>query len=434
MGKASRFARLLASASLLAAMAACGGGLDLGPAGDTVASIMPSERPADRALSALSRGDTGIAENYALTALRKNPKDPIALVVAGMVYQSTARYDLARQYYDVILSNNITGTLMMPGSNGEVQPRNVLDIAKANMETINKITGRTVARSVADSGRAPGIDFVPPAVTDAENSVVARFRILKRLLDEDLITPDEFTSRRRANVGALLPLTSPPPAAGLERPVPADEQIVQRLKALRTAVEARELAPREQAEERQIILDALLPAQPRAMAMPSLPPKDLLEAAQAVGRTERLRALGLISSDEMAREKVAVDQALDAPAPGKPMEGTATGLRYGRLPPAGSGATAVTSQPLAAGGTAWGISVGLAKSEAAAGTAWERVKAKFPEDLGALRLGAKKVELREKGSRWRVVAGPLDSKEAAQKLCKTLKLHRQSCDPAPFDQ
>jgi len=434
MGKAYRIAPMLAAVSLAMGLAGCGAPLDLSGAEQSMASIMPSERPADRALTALAHGDTGNAENYALTALRKTPKDPTALMVAGLVYQSTGRYVLARQYYDVILTNNIAATLMVPGDNGIMQPRSVLDIAKANLETIDKITGRKTAHSMADSGRAPGVDFVQAPVNDAETNVAGRFRALKRLLDEDLITPDEYASRRRANIGALLPLTAPPPAQGLERPIPPDSQIVQRLKALKVAVEARELAPREQTEERQIILDALLPAQPRAVSLPPLPPRDMLEAAQAVGRAERMRAAGLISSEEMTHEKVALDMVLDGPTPGKPVEGTATGLRYGSLPAAGSTAVPVAVQALAAKALGWGVSVGLAKSEAAAATTWDRVKAKFPEDLGPLQLAAKKVDLREKGARWRVVAGPLDSQEAAVKLCKTLKLHRQSCDPAPFDK
>ena len=425
---------MLAAMSLVVGLSGCGTPIDLSGAEDAVASIMPSERPSDRALTALAHGDTGNAENYALTALRKNPKDPTALMVAGLIYQQTGRYDLARQYYEVILTNNIVATLMVPGDNGVIQPRSVLDIAKANIETIDKITGRKIPHSVADSGRAPGADFIMTPVNDAETNVAGRFRILKRLLDEDLITPDEYASRRRANIGALLPLTAPPPAQGLERPIPSDTQIVQRLKALKVAVEARELAPREQTEERQIILDALLPAQPRATTLPPLAPRDMLEAAQAAGRAERMRAAGLISSEEIAREKAALDMVLDAPPSGKPPEGTATGLRYGPLPAAGTTAVPVTSQPLAAKAAGWGVSVGLAKSEDAAATTWDRVKAKFPDDLGSLHLMAKKVELREKGSRWRVVAGPLDSREAALKLCKTLKLHRQSCDPAPLDK
>jgi len=433
MGKASRIGPMLVALSATLALADCGGLLDPRGSSDTFVSALPGERPADRAMSALSRGDTAAAESLALAALRKNPKDPYALLVAGMVCQNTGRYDLARQYYDVIVTNNYAATLMAPGDNGVMQPRSTLDLAKTNLDAIDKITGRRAARTVAESGRAAGVEFVAPTANDAETNVVARFRALKRLLDEELITPDEYSVRRRANAGALLPLSLSPPAVGLERPTPADSQIVQRLRALKTAVEARELSPRELAEERQVILDALLPSQPRTLALPPLPPRDMLEASQAVGRVERMRAAGLISSDEAAREKAALDRALDGSLQaGKPVEGTATGLRYGAA--GGRGVPDVSTQALPPKDLPWGVSIGLAKSEAEAQTTWERVKSKFPEDLGNLQMTTKKVQLREKGARWRVVAGPLASQDAARKLCKTLKLHRQSCDPAPFDK
>ena len=396
-----------------------------------VVLLDPTASAADRALSALSRGDTANAENFALSALRKNPKDPYALLVAGMTYQATARYDLARKYYEVILTNPTTAMMTVSGENGTVQRTPVMDIARANTAVIDKITGRSEPRSIFNSGRAPGQEAAPPPVSDAETNVAGRFRILKRLLDEGLITPDEFSARRAANVGALLPLSAPVPAPSLERPIPHDNQIVDRLRALKAAVEAREMAPADQGAERAVILDGLLPAQPRARAMPPLPPKDMLDAAQAVGRLERLRAAGLITADEAGKERAALDHALQAQLAGRPVDGTATGLRYGRIP-AAAPQSPVSAQPLPAAGSAWGVSLALSKSESGAKVAWEKIKAKFPMELGDKQFVAHRIELRGKGVRWRVIAGPLDGKEAARKLCVALKLHRQSCDPALF--
>jgi len=428
MSTGSRIGRPLLALAAAAALAGCAALVDPKGTTDDLMSVLPTERSADRAMSALSRGDTVGAENWVVSALRKNPKDPYALLIAGLVYQNTGRYDLARQYYQVILTNQPQVTLMLPGDDGVVRPRPVIDVARTNIAVIDKITGRSTPRSSLESGRAPGSEVAAAPASDAESNVASRFRILKRLLDESQLTPEEYAARRAANLGALLPYSVPPPANGLERPIPADSQVIARLRDLKAAVEGREISPRQESEERAVILEALLPAQPGSRMLPPLPPKDMLDAAQAAGRLERMRAAGLVSADEAAREKAAMERALDTRMAGKPVEGSATGLRYGGLPPA---ANAVAATSLAA--SAWGVALASTKTEADAHAAWDRIKAHFPEDLAGMSLAVKKVALREKGVRWRVVAGPLDGKAAAVKLCKALKLHRQSCDPAPFE-
>ena len=68
---------------------------------------------------------------------------------------------------------------------------------------------------------------------DARTRAIAdRFLVLQKLRDEQLISPEEYRARRTTNIGALLPLTEPPPAKGLECSVPALEQLVDRLKSL----------------------------------------------------------------------------------------------------------------------------------------------------------------------------------------------------------
>lgn len=74
-----------------------------------------------------------------------------------------------------------------------------------------------------------------------------------------------------------------------------------------------------------------------------------------------------------------------------------------------------------------GVSLATATNEDEARTLWEGIKRKFPEELGKSEASFRPSS---DGSKWRVLVGPLASKAAATKLCKTLKLHRQSCDPA----
>ncbi|MBC7951716.1 MAG: SPOR domain-containing protein [Rhodospirillaceae bacterium] len=433
----------------VATLAGCAAVLDPQGTQDTLGGYV-NQGASDRALAALSRGDNAAAERHALTALKYSSKDPVALMVAGLAYQGMARYELARQYYEVIITNQIPGTIMMPGDGGVAMPRSIVDVARANVGVIDKITGRSVPRSIQESGRLPGASTVgaPPflygdslagpsrpmvnasqmepvgyapagRVSDAETNVAGRFRILKRLLEEGLITPEEFNRRRTANAGALLPFTSPSGSVGLDRPIPGDEAVVARLRDLGITLETRAITPAQHAAERGTILDALLPAQPRKLDNPPMPPRDMIEAGQAVGRVERMRGVGLVSDAEAKKEKDAIERSLDGQLAGLRVNGTATGLRAGA--PGSAGPMAAPT----AKATGWGVALTSVKSEEAARKAWEGIKAKFPEQLGGMDAQFKHV-----GARYKVIAGPVASKDAAKKLCKTLKLHRQACDAA----
>ncbi|MCR6632463.1 MAG: SPOR domain-containing protein [Magnetospirillum sp.] len=453
MRTVSRLGRTAAAVMVLAAMAGCAPLKDPRGTQDTV-SGMVNAGATDAAMAALTRADYAAAERYAITALRYNPKDPTALLAAGLAYQGMGQYDLARQYYEVIVTNQVPGTIMSPGDGGVVMPRSVVDVARANMAAIDKITGRSVPRSIQESGRPPGAPGVgappfpdiapmnppgrplvsagqlepiaatavsaPGRVSDAEANMAGRFRILKRLLDEGLIAPEEYNRRRAANAGALLPFTQPPPSTGLDRPTPGDEAVARRLRDLADALERREMTPTEHSGERTTILDALLPERPRRLEVPPRPPKDMIEAGQAVGRAERLRAAGLVSDAELRQERDAIERSLDAQLNGQRVAGTATGLRPGAPGSAGPAAAAP-----AATVSGWGVALASAKNADAAQKAWAGIKAKFPDDLAGL-----EAHFKAQGSRTRIIAGPLASKDAARKLCKTLKLHRQACDPA----
>jgi hypothetical protein len=461
MNRLSRLGRTATAVMAALALAGCAAALDPNGTRQTVRGMF-NQDASDRAMSALTRADYSAAERHALTALRYNARDPVALLVAGMAYQGTGRYDLARQYYEVIITNQLPGTITAPGDGGVAMPRSVVEVARANTAVIDKITGRQVARNAAQSGSMPGpsligappfpvVDRGPaampgrptvaasplepmngvsasvtaPVASEAETNVAGRFRILKRLLDEGLLTQEEFSRRRAANQGALLPFSVSPPSVGLERPIPGDEAVVRRLREIGQTLETRATSPAQHAAERSTILDALLPDKPRKLEAPPLAPKDMIEAGQAVGRLERLRAAGLVGADEAKRERDAIERALDNQLGTQRVAGTATGLKAGA--PGGTSALAAANGKVAG---AWGVRLASLKTEDAARTSWNSIKAKFPEDLKAFDASFKKVTQGEKGQRWQVIAGPVADKAAAQKLCKTLKLHRQACDPA----
>jgi len=444
--KTGRFAPIVLAALATGSLAACGAFTQPHEMFDDVRQLVDSGNQTDLALNALTRSEMSEAERHALQALRINPRDPYALYVAGMVYQSTGRFDLAHQYYEALIANRPQATLTTTVQ-GMPQVRSLIDIAQANLTVVDRLSGRYVPRSAAQSGRMPDLDTLAgepqapqaggsgrgpivaqpldatgapgPAVgpTDGETNIASRFRLLKRLLDEGLITPDEYSRRRAANLGALLPYAVPtPPALGLDRPAPGDAQVLDRLKALTQSLETRAISPAEHAAERTTILDALLPATPRQLDLPPLPVKGVMEGASAVGRAERLRAAGLISADESRSERSAIERQLDGLGGAAP----ASALRQA---PSSGRAKAAAASPA-------GIGVILAtlKSEDAARTGWARIKAKFPEELGAMDASIFQVELPKKGTRWQVVAGPIKSRDEARKLCKTLRLYRQPCD------
>ena len=125
-----------------------------------------------------------------------------------------------------------------------------------------------------------------------------------------MITKDEFLSRRTANVGGLLPLTSTPPATGIDAPVPSPDLIIERINVLKDAVESRAITPREFSAERDVIIEALLPPNPRTRMKPKAPSKDILGAAKDLRKLEVIYDLNLITSKEKDAEKKAIERYL----------------------------------------------------------------------------------------------------------------------------
>ena len=449
MMKGAWFGRNVGVALAMSVLVGCGAMND--PQGPmNVLDAATTLESSDRALAAMTRGDYTSAERLAIQVLRRDPKDPVSLLVAGVSYQAMGRYDLARQYYEVIITNQNQATIMVPGDSGIVSPHSVLDMARSNLAVIDKTQGRGQARSAQESGRLapPSTLGAPPLpifeansrpvvngnrlepigaaarITDADANVAGRFRIMKRLLDEGLVAPDEYSRRRAANLGALLPYSVGGGASGLERPTPQDQAIITRLKDIAQTLETRATSPAQHAAERAVILDALLPVQPRSMENPPPPLHDMIEASAAVGRVEKLKAAGLISDAEGKKERDSIEKSLDSYLGTQRVAGGMTSLRPGTV--AADGKKAATTP--AAKPTGWGVVLSSSSSEEAAKKSLDSLKAKFPEELGTVSLSTNSVQGKN-GQRWRVVGGPLAGKDAAAKLCKTLKLHRQSCDP-----
>lgn len=486
-----RVAALAVAVSLPAlAVSGCAGMYD--PEGFSTAMAPGYGQPqADAALAALARGDYHRAETQAAAALARDPENPYALLAAGVAYQHTHRPDMARDMYGRILMLQSPAVVSGPWW-GET-PRLVSEVAADNLRALGGMPMMApMAPMAAVAAAEPGMAAMGDAAAlgdDAPGPAAQRFAVLARLRDDGLITYDEYLRRRAANLGALLPLSEQPPAAGLDRPAPTAEEVVSRLRALRDAFETRNVSAAQHAAERTMILDGLLPADPRTRAMPALPPSGVLEAASMVGRLQRLRELGLISADELAREKAAIERAsrpaaavTQAPPPKKataptpkpapasaatptagvtpllPAAGTgnpAATLRTGRGPlevlptPApgsddgpGDGAVLAAAQggqvlqptqPRAMKedpkvGTPGTVAVHLAsfRSRDRAEAGWGELRDKFA-GLKDLSPRITEVALPGQGTFFRLLAGPLPDRAAAESLCKAMQ--KQYCKP-----
>ena len=280
---------------------------------------------AELGFAEMAKGNYILAENHFQKALKANAKDVHALLGAGVLYQNTGQLTKARQMYEAVLANRPPENLQfIVLSNLMIRP--ISHIASVNLSLLDtggvivgmksglpRQAGAVASQALPPLGAAPqvsgaptgsaivgGMSTSPPGLASAggpvetvstlltggDANIISRFTTLRALSDQGLLTPQEFDTRRQANIGALLPLTAPPPSAGLDRPVPATEQVTNRLRAIGRALEMRAITVSQHSSERSMILDALMPAAPVVVANPAPPPQGLLEAADSVRRLE----------------------------------------------------------------------------------------------------------------------------------------------------
>lgn len=410
---------------------------------------------AEHAMAALTRGDYGKAEMFTEQALRQNPRDPFALLAAGLLFQNTNRPQQAKgAYTDLIALKGSTNAVAAQIT--YLAPRSIIEVAEFNLGVLE---GRIKAAPVgakemnentmgmgtaAPRMPAPEVAALAPPLPQAfgrinppnralfqegDGNAVFRFVTLHRLLEERLITEDEFKQRRSANMAALLPLTMRSQSVGLDRPSPPSEQVVQRLQALARAFETRTITAGEHAIERGMILDGLLPGQPKQLANPLPPPGGMMELAATAGRLERLRQAGLITDAEMKAERAKLDQVAQMQAASSPMAKSAQppAPESAAKPPVKMSGTTTGGSAAALGGKP-GVHLASMKSQADAEKAWRELKAKYPSQLGKLSVQINRANVPGKGTYYRVQAGPLASQSAAEALCRALKSKRQYCD------
>jgi tetratricopeptide (TPR) repeat protein len=407
---------------------------------------------AELGIAEMAKGNYITAESHFKKALRGNPRDIDALLGAGILYQNTGQMTKAREMYEAVLalrpddsqqfvvwnaittkpasqiasvnlslleSGGVTSTLQssVVAPPPMAAPGQPVTGAPAGAAMLGRAAPRVQSGPVAtgSSSRAVG------ALTGLDGNIISRFATLKALRDQGLITAEEYAARRRTNVGALLPLTSPPPAAGLERSVPTSEQIGGRLRAIGRALEMRAISVSQHAAERNMILDAMMPAAPVVVANPSVPPKGLMEAADSVRRLEKLRNDGFISSDEYARERQAIELSM---RPAQPPMAKAMPAKSVSKPAKLKKRIAKKSGPSPA------VHLASYRSMKQAQRGWAQIKRAHKAVLGRLKHEVSKVNLGKKGVYYRLKAGPFKSSGSAKSACGKLKRRRQFCEPS----
>lgn len=337
-------------AALLAASSLSGCGL-IGNGGEgEVSSFFDfgdnGKQEADLAVVAYTQGNFNEAETHVLEALHDNKQNAQALLVGALLSEKTNRPNRARQYYEDILLYN-SNEVSVLGASGK-DPQKISDIARTRLRQLNlsqnklivedaqgnkvfnmsnqaaaKNNGNTIKK--AFSARPKTTSTVKPndiedLFDDGEKNTIARFMILKELAETDLITKDEFLRARQANIGGLLPLSYAPASSQVVKAVPTADIIIDRINALKAAVEDRAITAKEFAAERNLIIEAVLPPRPAQRLKRKTPSKDIISAAKDLRKLEVIYDLNLITSNEKEKERNAIEQSLglrnaEEPAP-----------------------------------------------------------------------------------------------------------------------
>ncbi|HEY5598256.1 MAG TPA: tetratricopeptide repeat protein [Kiloniellales bacterium] len=422
---------------------------------------------AELGIAEMAKGNYVTAEGHFKKALTVNPKDVHALLGSGILYQNTGQLTKAREMYEAVLAiRPDESQQFVTWSNISTRPAS--QVASVNLSLLDSggvasamAPAGVPTAGVAPMGAAPMSQAAPPVsaapssaamlgrptamplatqqamampspssmskITGADANVVSRFATIRALRDQGLVTEQEFHGRRRANLGALLPLTAPPPAAGLDRPVPSTEQISGRLRAIGRALEMRAISVAQHSAERSMILDALMPAAPVVVANPGAPPQGLLEAADSVRRLEQLKEGAFITSDEYAKERQAVEMAMQPAPPPKP-----TPVATAPKPLAAADAKS-EAKPTSTGPRP-GVHLASYRSQQQAERGWTQIQKAHKALLEGLEHEVVKVNLGRKGIYYRLKAGPLDSQNAAKEMCGKLKARRQFCEPTVLEE
>jgi tetratricopeptide (TPR) repeat protein len=346
----------------------------------------------NQALAGLSLGDYPYAERTGNQALLQEPTDPTALLIMGGVYQRTGRLQQAMNAYKAAAS--VPGNRMVNGDLWGVE-------GMAPVQTV-----ATHALAGLNGGAAPSMTTMGPSPElgrGANFNQADRFKLLRELQKNNLISPAEFEQRD----GAKLP-------ASMKAAVPTYDEVADRLGQISAAYATRNISAAQHAQEREQILDSLVPRKPVQMVTQAEAAAAEKKAEDAAAKKEaEAKATAAAAAAKAEPPKVASGDGI---APNE-----AATLRSGRepvkvIPYDQAAADAPATLPDA------NVAIHLAsfRSRDAALRGWEMLKKKFPE-LAGLQPQISTLTLPEQGTFFRLNAGPVPSVDEAKTLCGRLK-------------
>ena len=400
-------------------------------------TLVETDNISERGFGKLSKGKFIAAQALFDEALKTNPRDVYALFGKGIVLQHSGQLNHARQVFEAVLAIRPSSDQKLLVIN-DLAPQTIKELASLNLSLLDSkgvssafgspgkpgapAQNRSFANTDINSRVLPKLKKSrmikgPVGTNMTDRNIISRFETLGKLRNQGLITPAEYNIRRKRNLGALTKLTAKPPAAGLFRSVPDSEQISRRLKAIGRALELRAITIRQHGAERKMIIDGLMPANPKISEQPALAPKGLMEAAAAIRRIEMLQERGLISKDEYTKEKAAIEKIL------APQTSEVKKQKKGIIVKK----PVITSK----GGPKPALHLASFRSKKSADRAWVQLRRAHRSILGQMKSEITRVNLgRKKGVYFRLIAGPFKTASAAAQACKRLKSRRQYCDAA----
>lgn len=165
----------------------------------------------------------------------------------------------------------------------------------------------------------------------------------------------------------------------------------------------KEVAVEKPAQALADAAEKMIAAEPEKAEEPALPPipKEAIKKVEAAKKPETEKKVAVLKKPEVTKKEVVKPATTVAPSPVK----TAP-VKMGKGPR---------------------VQLGAFRSEAEASREWKKMQAKYKTSLGNLSMMVQKVEIPNKGTMYRVQAGPLASKDAARTLCKKLVAAGQGC-------
>ena len=414
---------------------------------------------AEQGLGEMAKGNYQEADRLFGEALARNPQDFYAMLWRAVLYQNTRQEEKARDLYRRLNLADPPGQVVIGGFT-HLTPRTIKEAAEVNLLRLNRgepAVGGMMAAETAQPAIAPSTAASAPvpqetgasrmASTDAlspsDRALAQRFAILRSLQDAGLVTPEEYAERRTANLGALMPMTAAPPAAGLMQSPPEGPEIMRRLEALNRTLRLGAISVQEHIEERGAILDALMPAVPTDRAAPMAAPQGLMDAARRIARLDALRHESLITDAEQRKERDAIEAAIVQPPSNSALvRGSGQRRRIAAAQgnadnvtrrPAGGNELALAAQPdpapasppRARGSNA--VHLASYRSEAQARRGWAQLRKRFQSVLSRYQPEYRSANIAGKGSFTRLLAGRMSASDA-KAVCAQLKKSRQYCD------